>query len=40
MNWDSATKMHRKDDDYCELIYACLYEEGMAMYTVLSDPEF
>ena len=25
-------KMHREDDDYCELIYECLYEEGIATY--------
>ena len=33
-------KMHREDDDYCELIYACLYEEGIALYNELSDTEF
>ncbi|MBU3187950.1 hypothetical protein [Clostridium estertheticum] len=33
-------KMHREDDDYCELIYECLYEEGIAIYNELSDPEF
>lgn len=33
-------KMHREDDDYCELIYECLYEEGLAMYNELSDAEF
>ncbi|MCB2342552.1 hypothetical protein [Clostridium estertheticum] len=32
--------MHREDDDYCELIYECLYEEGIAIYNELSDPEF
>ena len=33
-------KMHREDDDYCELIYECLYEEGIAIYNELSDIEF
>ncbi|MCB2357060.1 hypothetical protein [Clostridium estertheticum] len=33
-------KMHREDDDYCELIYECLYEEGIAIYNELSDTEF
>ena len=33
-------KMHREDDDYCELIYECLYEEGIARYNELSDEEF
>ncbi len=33
-------KMHREDDDYCELIYECLYEEGVARYDELSDEEF
>lgn len=33
-------KMHREDDDYCDLIYECLYEEGVAMYNELSDGEF
>lgn len=33
-------KMHREDDDYCELIYECLYEEGVARYHELSDGEF
>lgn len=32
--------MHREDDDYCELIYECLYEEGVALYDRLSDEEF
>ena len=22
-------KVHREDDDYCDLIYECLYEEGV-----------
>ena len=30
-------KMHREDDDYCELIYECLYEEGIAIFNELSD---
>jgi len=33
-------KMHREDDDYCELIYECLYEEVIALYDDLSDDEF
>lgn len=33
-------KMHREDDDYCELIYECLYEEGIALYNELSDADF
>lgn len=33
-------KMHREDDDYCELIYECLYEEGVALCNKLSDEEF
>lgn len=33
-------KMHREDDDYCELIYECLYEEGVALFDNLSDGEF
>ena len=33
-------KMHREDDDYCELIYECLYEEGIALFNELSDEEF
>lgn len=33
-------KMLREDDDYCELIYECLYEEGIAIYNELSDVEF
>lgn len=33
-------KMHREDDDYCDLIYECLYEEGVALYNELSDVEF
>ena len=28
------------DDDYCELIYESLYEEGIALYNDLSDAEF
>ena len=32
--------MHREDDDYCELIYECLYEEGIAIFNDLSDSEF
>ena len=32
--------MHQEDDDYCDLIYECLYEEGVAMYHELSDGEF
>ena len=33
-------KMHKEDDDYCELIYECLYEEGVARDNELSDVEF
>ena len=33
-------KMHKEDDDYCELIYECLLEEGVALYNELSDTEF
>ncbi|MEG2290539.1 MAG: hypothetical protein RSA29_15850 [Clostridium sp.] len=33
-------KIHREDNDYCELIYECLYEEGIALYDDLSDDEF
>ena len=33
-------KMHQEDDDYCQLIYECLYEEGIAIYNELSDAEF
>ena len=33
-------KMHREDDDYCELIYEYLYEEGVAMFNELSDLDF
>ena len=25
-------KMHREDDDYCELMYESIYEEGIAIY--------
>lgn len=32
--------MHREDDDYCDLIYECLYEEGVALYDELSNTEF
>ena len=32
-------KMHREDDDYCKLIYECLYEEDVAMYNELLDPD-
>lgn len=28
------------NDDYCELIYECLYEEGVARYSELSDIDF
>ena len=33
-------KMLREDDDYCELIYECLYEEGICLYDKLSDADF
>lgn len=32
--------MYREDDDYCELIYECIYEEGITLYNKLSDAEF
>lgn len=33
-------KTNGEDEDYCELIYECLYEEGIALYNNLSDAEF
>lgn len=33
-------KMYREDDNYCELIYECIYEEGITLYNKLSDAEF
>jgi len=33
-------KMHREDNDYCDLIYECLYAEGVALWNNLSDDEF
>lgn len=33
-------KAHREDDDYCELIYECLCEEGTDRFNELSDGEF
>lgn len=33
-------KMHREDDDYCELIHEYLYEKGIALYYKLSEAEF
>lgn len=33
-------KAHREDDDYCDLIYECLYEEGISRVNELSDGEF
>jgi len=38
--WIVVYKMHREDDEYCELIYECLYEEGIAIFNELSDSEF
>ena len=35
-----SKKMQKECDDYCELIYECLYEEGIALYNELSDAEF
>lgn len=32
--------MYKEDDDYCELIYECLYEEGISLFSDLSDAEF
>jgi len=33
-------KAHHEDDDYCELIYECLYEEGIGRFNELSEGEF
>ena len=33
-------KAHREDDDYAELIYECLYEEGIVRFNEMSDGEF
>ena len=33
-------KKLREDDDYGELIYECLYEEGIVLIDELSDEEF
>ena len=33
-------KMYREDDDYCDLIYECLYEEGVCLFNELSGEEF
>ena len=33
-------KMRSEDYDYCELIYECLYEEGLVLFNELSDGEF
>lgn len=32
--------MHRKADEYCELIHEYLYEGGLALYNELSDSYF
>lgn len=33
-------KMHRENDDYCDLIYESLYEEGVYRFNEVSDTEF
>jgi hypothetical protein len=33
-------EMQKEDNDYCDLIYECLYEEGVTLYNELSDAEF
>ncbi|MBP2663140.1 MAG: hypothetical protein H6Q71_1088 [Firmicutes bacterium] len=33
-------KMRREDEDYCDLIYGFLYEEGVARYNELSEIAF
>ncbi|KUO72368.1 MAG: hypothetical protein APF77_05965 [Clostridia bacterium BRH_c25] len=33
-------QMHKEDDDYCDLIYEDLYEDGVARFNELSDQEF
>jgi hypothetical protein len=33
------SKMKREDDEYCELIYECLYEEGICLDNKLTDDE-
>ncbi len=33
-------KARREDSDYAELIYECLYEEGIGRFNELSDGEF
>jgi len=33
-------EINREDDDYCYLIYECLYKEGVALHNELSDAEF
>jgi hypothetical protein len=33
-------KMQKEDDDYCELIYEDLYEDGVVRFNDLSDAEF
>jgi hypothetical protein len=33
-------KMRREDEDYCDLIYEFLYEEGAARYNELSEIAF
>lgn len=32
--------MYREDDDYCELINECIYEEGIALYNELLHSDF
>ncbi len=33
-------KMRREDPDYSELIYECIYQEGITVFDQLSDAEF
>ena len=33
-------KMRKEDNDYCDLIYEDLYEDGVAKFNDLSDEEF
>lgn len=33
-------KARREDNEYAELIYECLYEEGIGRFNELSDEEF
>jgi len=33
-------KMHKEDDEYCDLIYEDLYENGVVRFNDMSDEEF